>query len=98
MAKAKGTVVIEVVKALRANRARAAEMLPPALTRYLDERIVVASWYPLDEYLVLLRIAGKVIKGGGADVSEKMRRDAARSHMSGTYSRLSKNTNRQASF
>jgi predicted hydrocarbon binding protein len=98
MANAKGTVVIEVVKALRANRERAAALLPPKLAHYLEERIVVASWYPLDDYLVLLRAAGKVIKNGGANVYEKMGRDAARSHMSGTYSRLKKTTNRQASF
>ena len=98
MAKAKGTVVIEVVKALRANRERAAALLPANLSRYLEERIVVASWYPLEEYLTLLRIAGKVIKSGGTNVFEKMGRDAARSHMSGTYSRLKKTTNRQASF
>jgi hypothetical protein len=98
MANAKGTVVIEVVKALRANRERAAALLPPKLAHYLEERIVVASWYPLEDYLALLRAAGKVIKNGGANVYEKMGRDAARSHMSGTYSRLKKTTNRQASF
>lgn len=97
MAKAKGTVVIEVVKALRANRERAAKLLPPNLVRYLDERIVVASWYPLEEYLPLLRTAGKLLSTG-ADVYEKMGRDAARSHMQGTYSRLSQVRTRQASF
>ncbi len=97
MAKAKGTVVIEVVKALRANRERAAAALPASLARYLDERIVVASWYPLDEYLTLLRVAGKLISGR-ADVYEQMGRDAARAHMQGTYSRLAKARNRQASF
>jgi len=98
VAKAKGTVVIEVVKALRANRERAAAMLPAKLAHYLEERIVVASWYPLDEYLTLLRAAGKVIPNRGGQVYEKMGRDAARSHMAGTYSRLKKTTNRTASF
>jgi hypothetical protein len=43
MAKAKGTVVVEVVKTLRRNRERALELLPEKLHHYLQERIVVAS-------------------------------------------------------
>jgi len=100
MAKAKGTVVVEVVKSLRTNRARALELLPPKLHHYLEERIVVASWYPLEDYLALLRTVGKILgKGGdGLAVFEKLGRLAARSHMSGTYSRFKNTTNRQASF
>ena len=99
MAKAKGTVVVEVVKSLRRNRERALELLSPDLHRYLEERIVVASWYPLDDYLALLRAVGRILAPkGGMAVFEQMGREAARSHMAGTYSRLKNATNRQASF
>jgi hypothetical protein len=101
MAKAKGTVVVEVVKSLRANRARALELLPPKLHRYLEERIVVASWYPLEDYLALLRTVGRLLSPAGSSalaVFEKLGRLAARAHMSGTYSRFKNATNRQASF
>ena len=99
VAKAKGTVVVEVVKSLRRNRERALELIPEKLHHYLQERIVVASWYPLDDYLVLLRAVGKIMSPkGGMAVFEKMGREAARTHMDGTYSRLKNQTNRQASF
>ena len=99
MAKAKGTVVVEVVKTLRRNRERALELLPAKLHHYLQERIVVASWYPLDDYLVMLRAVGRIMSPkGGMSVFETMGREAARTHMDGTYSRLKNATNRQASF
>ncbi len=99
MAKAKGTIVVEVVKSLRSHRERALELLPPKLHRYLEERIVVASWYPLDDYLALLRAVGRILApAGGTGVFEKLGRIAARAHMDGTYSRFKNTTNRQASF
>lgn len=98
MPNAKGTVMIGLVKALRANRERALALLPKNLAHYLDERIVVASWYPLDDYLVLLRTVGKLFSAKDANVYESMGRAAAREHMGGTYSRLKNATSRRASF
>ena len=99
MAKAKGTVVVEVVKSLRSSRAKALELLPEKLHHYLEERIVVASWYPLEDYLTLLRTVGRIMSPkGGMAVFEKLGRIAARAHMDGTYSRFKNTTNRQASF
>ena len=60
MAKAKGTVMVGLVKALRRNKEKAREILPAKLFHYLDERIVVASWYPVEDYVVLLRAVGKI--------------------------------------
>ena len=99
MAKAKGTVVIGLVKALRTHKEKASAVLPPALQHYLSERIVVASWYPLEDYVALLRACGKVLPSeGGVSVYQAMGRAAARDHMSGTYSRLKHTVSRQAAF
>jgi hypothetical protein len=98
VARAKGTVVVGLVRALRKNKERARELLPNHLLKYLDERIVVASWYPLDDYITLLRTVGKVIGKGTTETYIEMGRVAAKDHMEGTYSRLKKSVNRQAAF
>jgi len=98
LGKAKGTVLVDIVKALRKNKDRARGLLPPKLAHYLEERIVIASWYPLEDYIALLRVAGKVLPSDGTSVFEMMGRAAARSHMEGTYSRLKNKANRQATF
>jgi hypothetical protein len=98
LAKAKGTVVIDLVKALRRSKPKALTLLPAKLHHYLEERIVIASWYPLEDYIALLRAAGQVLSHDGGNVFQAMGRTAARSHMEGTYSRLANKANRQATF
>ena len=98
MAKAKGTVVIDLVKALRKSKQKALTLLPAALHHYLEERIVIASWYPLEDYIALLRAAGQILSRGDGNVYHAMGRSAARSHMAGTYSRFKDRANRQATF
>ena len=98
MPRAKGTVVIGLVKALRKHKDRSREVLPERLHHYLAERIVVASWYPLEDYVALLRAVGKVIGNKDGTTYIEMGREAARDHMEGTYSRLKKTVNRQAAF
>jgi hypothetical protein len=56
MASTKGTHVLNAVKVLRQSRERALTALRPALHKYLDQRILPSSWYPLDEQLELLRV------------------------------------------
>jgi hypothetical protein len=98
MAKAKGTVVVEAVKMLRNQRDRAHGALPERLRRYLDDKIVLASWYPLEDYIELLRVLARVGGTGRENPCEQMGRDAARSHMQGTYSRLNKSADRKAAM
>ena len=90
MAKAKGTVMVGLVKALRRNKEKAREILPAKLLHYLDERIVVASWYPVEDYVVLLRAVGKISPSPNGNTFIEMGRISARDHMEGTYSRLKK--------
>jgi hypothetical protein len=55
MARVKGTVVLPIVKLLRADKERARQALPPSLHGYLSERILVTSWYPEPDYVGLLQ-------------------------------------------
>lgn len=98
MANAKGTVVVDIVKALRKHKEQARALLPARLHHYLEERIVIASWYPLEDYIAMLRAAGQVLAREGPNVFQMMGRAAARAHMEGTYSRLKNRANRQATF
>ena len=98
MANTKGTVLVEAVKALLPHRERVLAILPPKVAAYLDQRIVLASWYPLEDYAELLKAVTRVSVGGRVNPCEKMGRDAARAHMEGTYSRFNKTADRKASF
>ncbi|HTO70206.1 MAG TPA: hypothetical protein VMR31_10135 [Myxococcota bacterium] len=97
MPNAKGTVVVEAVKALLSHGERVSTYLPPKLAKYLEQRIVLASWYPLEDHAELLRTLAKV-GSGRENPCEKMGRDAARAHMEGTYSRFNKTADRKAAF
>lgn len=98
MANAKGTVMVGLVKALRRNRERARELLAPELLHYLEERINLGAWYPLEDFLALLKLSGKFAPPGPGRVFENQGRVAAREHMAGTYSGLSQTTHRRATF
>jgi hypothetical protein len=97
MAKAKGSVVVDLVKVLRKHKAAAQALLPPALAHYLGEKILVSSWYPLEDYIALLRATGRVLADLGPDVFEQMGRASARAHMDGTYRHLRDATGKRAS-
>jgi hypothetical protein len=97
MAKAKGSVVVDLVKVLRKHKDAARALLPPELAHYLGEKILVSSWYPLPDYVALLRATGHVLADLGPDVFEQMGRASARAHMDGTYRHLRDATGRRAS-
>jgi hypothetical protein len=99
MANAKGTVVVEAVKILQERGEQARTALPERVRRYLTEKIVLASWYPLEDYIELLRVMSRIgTAGSGGTPCEQMGRQAARSHMQGTYSRLNKSADRKAAM
>ncbi len=98
MPNAKGTVMVGLVKSLRRNKERARGLLAPALAHYLEDRINLGSWYPLEDFLALLRLSGKFAPPGAGKVFENQGRVAAREHMAGTYSGLSQTTHRRATF
>jgi hypothetical protein len=63
MSKVKGSNVLSAVKMLRAHRDRATRLLPRHLHRYLDQRILVSSWYPEEDQLELLRAVSFLLPG-----------------------------------
>jgi uncharacterized protein (TIGR02265 family) len=60
-AEIKGTQLLGVVKALRAQRERAAPLLPERLLTYLDERVLVSTWYPDADYRDLMLVLGRLL-------------------------------------
>jgi uncharacterized protein (TIGR02265 family) len=85
MARTKGAHVINAVKVLRQDRERARRVLPPALHRYLEERIMPSSWYPLDDHLVLLHAVAELFMPPGVDPWVTMGQGTARMDMAGIY-------------
>jgi hypothetical protein len=56
VARVKGSNVLGTVKGLRLNRDRARQLLPLRLHHYLEDRILVSSWYPEADQIELLRV------------------------------------------
>jgi hypothetical protein len=82
--KVKGTNVLAAVKMLRSNRPRAQKVLPPWLHHYLDQRILVAGWYPEEHQLELLRAVAMLLPGT-PEPWMTMGRITARSDLAGLY-------------
>jgi hypothetical protein len=61
VAKVKGTNVLGAVRALKADRERALPRLDERLHRYLEERILVSSWYPEADQIELLRVVASLM-------------------------------------
>jgi uncharacterized protein (TIGR02265 family) len=82
--KTKGTHVINAVKVLRQDRERALKALPPHLHKYLHERLLPSTWYPLEEHLVLLRTIATLFMPPGVDPWVTMGRGTARMDLTGS--------------
>jgi hypothetical protein len=63
LAKAKGTVLVSVVKFLRSRRQEAAALLPAHCQRYLEERVLDSSWYPEADLVELIRVVASMFPG-----------------------------------
>jgi hypothetical protein len=85
MGKIKGSAVLLAVKMLRSRREGAAALLPPRLAHYLEERIVVASWYPEEDLIALLEACHGLMPEVSYEVMGAM---AARGHLEGVYADL----------
>ncbi len=88
MGKAKGIAIINAIKALRSMKDAARKALPEHLHRYLEERIMISSWYPEEDFLALLRALAKVMPDPGMDPFEFMGRVSARADLGGVYAHL----------
>jgi len=88
MARAKGASLVGAVKWLRHDREAALRALPSRLHPYLDGRIQVASWYPEQDLLELIRALARILPVNGGDVYEQMGRFSARDQLAGVYRHL----------
>lgn len=86
----KGTNLIDMVKYLRSRRDEALEALPEHLHHYLDDRIDVATWYPEEDRIGLVRALTKLMPSDGRDPLETIARINARQHEARVYSHLLK--------
>lgn len=80
----KGANVLAAVKMLRASRDRSVALLPSKYHHYLDERILVSSWYPEADQLELLRAVSFLLPGT-PDPWMMIGRIAARGDLSDLY-------------
>ncbi|MEM8993160.1 MAG: DUF2378 family protein [Acidobacteriota bacterium] len=67
MAKIKGTGVVSVVRLLRDRRDHVEPILAADLRPYLDQQVLVASWYPESDFLGLLRAMAHFTPKSGGD-------------------------------
>jgi hypothetical protein len=88
MARAKGAALVGAVKWLRHGRAAALRALPARLHHYLEKRIQLASWYPEEDLLELIRAVARTLPASGGDLYEPMGRFSAREQLSGVYHHL----------
>jgi uncharacterized protein (TIGR02265 family) len=89
----KGSATLHVVKWLRTyEKDRARELLSPRLRTYLDDRILVSSWYPVQDHLHLLRLLARLMREGGSGSEEEiyasMGRHLARQNFSTVYAHM----------
>jgi len=88
MGKTKGSAVLNAVKLLRARKDDAARLVPPALRHYLEERVVVASWYPEEDLIALIVTCAALLPVPRDSVFETMGAHSARTHLEGVYADL----------
>jgi hypothetical protein len=67
--KAKGIALVGAVRLLRANRARATELLPPDLQHYLNEWVQSSAWYPAGDLSRLLAALAKLLHPHAPDIA-----------------------------
>jgi len=89
VAKTKGTVILKAVKALRGRKQESLAKLPQALHHYLEDRIIVSSWYPEEDFFQLLCATAALFPGGDA-AFEMLGAATAHDHFEGMYNEIVK--------
>jgi hypothetical protein len=83
----KGSNLVHVVKVLRGNRELALTRLAPAQHKYLEERVLVSSWYPETDLLALLQALVAILPAP-QNRWEVVGRMAAANDLGGLYKHL----------
>jgi hypothetical protein len=82
-------VVLKAVKVLRSCKQESLAQLPKSLHHYLEDRIVVASWYPEQDFFELLCACAALFPGGDA-AFEMLGAATAQDHAEGMYTDIMK--------
>lgn len=98
MAKVKGTGILHAVKALRVRRDHVEPLLPERLRHYLEEKILVASWYPAEDLVDLLRTLVHFVPKGIGNAWWWMGEQSARVDLAEVYSAMVQKGNAWASL
>lgn len=88
MAKIKGATIVDSVRFLRRHKDEAHRHLPPALHHYLSERVLVASWYPEEDLVPLVRAMARIQGEPEQGFFVKVGRLSAQAHSQGIYRHL----------
>jgi hypothetical protein len=88
MARVKGAAIVDSVRFLRSRKEEARKNLPPALHHYLGERILVASWYPEEDLVPLVRAVARVQRVPDMEFFDRAGRLAAHAQAKGVYRHL----------
>lgn len=91
--KVKGTSMQGTVAALRARRDLAEPLLPERLRHYLDDRLLVASWYPEADFFELLGVLSHFAPKGAHDPWVWMGAESASVDLNGIYSAMVQKNN-----
>lgn len=91
----KGTVLVQVVKALRAYP-DGRDAVPPGLRDYVEKRILAANWYPEEDYIALLGVLAPFVEHDrritdwprGVSYMEYIGRSAVATYAQGPYKAL----------
>jgi hypothetical protein len=88
----KGTIVMQTVKFIRSKKEEGRRLVPENLQHYLSGRILPTSWYPEEDFLVLMQVTTELFAGPGSgkrlDAWEKASRVTAPFYFDETYSVL----------
>jgi hypothetical protein len=83
--RSKGISLVTVVRLLRANRARATELLPAHLQHYLSDWIQMSAWYPTRDLAELLSAVARIINPSAPDVALEQMGAAGARIQAGVY-------------
>jgi uncharacterized protein (TIGR02265 family) len=82
----KGIALLQLVKGLRAQRQRAAEVLDERYHSYFDQLISLTAWYPEEDHLALLKAMSQILPPSEEDPWTVLGRTQASGDLRDTFS------------
>jgi hypothetical protein len=87
-ARAKGTAIIQMIKALKSFPNQGRTLLPARLHHYLEGRILISNWYPEADYFEIISAVAKAYAPRMSDPWETLGRLSAQRDLSTVYRAL----------